>query len=137
MAKRRSVPPTGRLILDAGAVIALARRDARARATVAVAIEEGADVSIPSVVVAEAVRGRALDAPVNTVLRAVGAIDVVDERVGRTAGQLLGTAASSATIDALVVATAVEAGGAMVLTGDVADLRALAARHAEVIIAAL
>ena len=112
MAKRRSVPPTGRLILDAGAVIALARRDARARATVAVAIEEGADVSIPSVVVAEAVRGRALDAPVNTVLRAVGAIDVVDERVGRTAGQLLGTAASSATIDALVVATAVEAGGA-------------------------
>ncbi len=45
---------------------------------------------------------------------------------------LLGQATSSATVDALVVAQAVVAGGAHVLTGDPNDLEPLAARHPEV-----
>ena len=134
MAKPRRQAPPQRLILDAGAVIALARADARARAAVAAALESGAGVSIPAVVVAETVRGQAPDAPVNRVLKAVGEVDVADEAIGRTAGRLLGAARSSATIDAIVVATAVETGGAVVLTGDPGDLSALAASSAGVVI---
>ena len=91
-------------------------------------------MSIPAVVVAETVRGAAADAPVNRVLKAVGEVDIADEAVGRTAGRLLSTARSSATVDAVVVATAVEAGGAVVLTGDSEDLGALARGSPDVII---
>jgi len=50
MATRRSEAPPQRLILDAVAVIALSRSDARARAVLAAAVEAGADVSIPAMV---------------------------------------------------------------------------------------
>lgn len=126
-----------RLILDAGAVIALSRQDQRARAVLAAAREARIEVSVPSVVVAETVRGVAADAPVNRVLKAIGQVDPASEAVGRTAGRLLGQAESTATVDAVVVATAVEAGGAVVLTGDPADLGALAAAHRDVVIEAL
>jgi predicted nucleic acid-binding protein len=130
---RRQAPPQ-RLILDAGAVIGLSRADARARAALAAALEAGADVSVPAVVVAETVRGGPADAPVNRVLKAVGEVDVADEPVGRTAGRVLGSAGSAATVDAVVVATAIEAGGAVVLTGDAGDLGFLAADEPQVII---
>lgn len=135
MAKRtrRQAPPQ-RLILDSGAVIALSRSDTRARAALAAALEADADVSIPAVVVAETVRGVAADATVNRVVKAVGEIDVVDEPTGRVAGELLGMAGSSSTVDAIVVATAIEAGGAVVLTGDPDDLGALAASNRKVVI---
>lgn len=138
MAKRtRQQAPPQRLILDAGAVIALSRADQRARAALAAALEAGADVSIPAVVVAETVRGVAAGAPVNRIVKAVGEVSVADERVGRTAGRLLGEARSDSTIDALVVASAVEAGGAVILTGDPDDLRALAGDRPGVVIQAL
>jgi predicted nucleic acid-binding protein len=123
---RRQAPPP-HLILDAGAVIGLSRADVRARAALAAALEAGADVSVPAVVVAETVREGPADAPVNRVLKAVGGIDVADEAIGRTAGRLLGRAGSAATVDAIVVATAIEAGGAVILTGDAGDLGRLAA----------
>lgn len=137
MATRRAEAPPQRLILDAGAVIALSRSDARARAVLAAAVEAGAEVSIPAVVVAETVRGGAADAPVNRILKAVGEVDVVTETMGRTAGRLLGAAGSSSTVDAIVVATAVEEAGAVILTGDPKDLGALASRHREVVIQVL
>ncbi len=126
-----SVAPQ-RLILDSGAVIALSRGDQRARAFLARAVELGAPVEVPVVVVAETVRGGSRDAPVNRVLKAVDAVPRANEALGRTAGRLLGEARSSATIDALVVAQAVAAGGAHVLTGDPDDLEPLAERHPEV-----
>ena len=138
MAKRsRKQAPPQRLILDAGAVIALARADVRARAALSAALEADAEVSIPAVIVAETVRGVAADAPVNRIVKAVGEVDVADEPVGRVAGRLLGAAGSSSTVDALVVATAITAGGAVVLTGDPDDLGALASDNAEVVIEAL
>lgn len=135
MAKRTRKPqaPPQRLILDSGAVIALSRNDVRARAGLAAALEADAEVSIPAVVVAETVRGRADEAPVNRIVKAVGEVDLADEAVGRVAG-LLGDTRSSSTVDAIVVATAIEASGAVVLTGDPDDLGALAADHAEVVI---
>ena len=138
MAKRsRKQAPPQRLILDAGAVIALARADVRARAALSAALEADAEISIPAVIVAETVRGVAADAPVNRVVKAVGEVDVADEQVGRVAGRLLGAAGSSSTVDALVVATAITAGGAVVLTGDPDDLGALASDNAEVVIESL
>lgn len=136
MRTRKQAPPQ-RLILDSGAVIALSRSDARARAALAAALEADAEVSIPAVVVAETVRGVAADATVNRIVKAVGEVDLVDEPVGRVAGRVLGEAGSSSTVDAIVVATAIEAGGAAVLTGDPDDLGALAAEHAEVVIESL
>lgn len=129
--------PPKRLILDSGAVIALSRNDERARATLAAAREAGVEVSIPAVVVAECVRGSAKDASVNRVVKAVGEVIPVDERVGRTAGALLGSARSSSTVDALVVASAISLGGGVVLTGDPDDLVRLASDHAEVVVSAL
>lgn len=121
-----------RLILDAGALIALSRGDRRARAFLARALELGAPVEVPVVVVAETVRGGPRDASVNRVLKAVGSVPDTREAHGRTAGRLLGTARSTAAVDALVVAQAVEAGGAQILTGDPDDLGRLARPHPEV-----
>ncbi|HLG00511.1 MAG TPA: PIN domain-containing protein [Acidimicrobiia bacterium] len=140
MARRRPTqgPPAFRLILDSGAVIALSRRDDRARAALAAAWEVGADVSIPAVVVAETVRGSGpRDAPVNRVIAAVGEVGVADEATGRVAGALLGAAKSEATIDALVVADAIERGGGVILTADPDDLGRVAEGHTEVVIEAL
>ena len=64
-------------------------------------------------------------------------MSTADERVGRTAGRLLGEARSDSTIDALVVASAIDAGGAVILTGDPEDLRALAGDRPGVVIQAL
>jgi predicted nucleic acid-binding protein len=130
---RRRAPPQ-RLILDAGAVIGLSRADVRARAALTAALEAGAEVSVPAVVVAETVRGGAADAPVNRVLKAVGQVDPADEPIGRTAGRLLGSSGLPATVDAVVVATAIEAGGAVILTGDAGDLGLLAVDEPTVII---
>lgn len=137
MAKQHAESPPRHLILDAGAVIALSRSDMRARAALAAAVEAGAEVSIPAVVLAETVRDVATDAPVNRVIKAVGQVDLADEAVGPTAGGLLRQAGSSATVDAIVVATAVRAGGAVVLTGDPHDLGALTGGHREVVVEAL
>jgi predicted nucleic acid-binding protein len=89
-------------------------------------------VEVPVVVVAETIRGGPKDAPVDRVLKAVGSVPDTREAHGRAAGRLLGTARSTATADALVVAQAVEAGGALVLTGDPDDLNRLARPHPEV-----
>jgi predicted nucleic acid-binding protein len=135
--RRTQAPPPQRLILDSGAVIALSRNDERARAAVAAAWEAGVEVSIPAVVVAETIRGTAKDAPVNRVIKAVGEVTVVDERTARSAGALLGATGSSSTVDAMVVASAVELGGGVVLTGDPHDLGTLAADRRDVVISPL
>ncbi|MEM8993830.1 MAG: PIN domain-containing protein [Acidobacteriota bacterium] len=126
MARRRLGPAPQRLILDAGAVIALSRGDVRARAFVDRALKLGASVEVPVAVVAETLRGPARDAPVHRVLKAIGDVPATTEEVGRLAGELLGRSGSSATVDALVVAQAASSGGAHVLTGDPNDLEALA-----------
>jgi predicted nucleic acid-binding protein len=135
--RRTQAPPPQRLILDSGAVIALSRNDGRARAALAAAWEAGIEVSIPAVVVTETVRGSAKDAPVNRVIKAVGEVTIVEERTARSAGALLGATRSSSTVDAVVVASAIELGGGVVLTGDPDDLGPLAAGHPEVVITPL
>jgi predicted nucleic acid-binding protein len=130
--RRTSHQAPRRLILDSGAVIALARGDQKARAFLARALKLGALIEVPVAVLAETVRGGPRDTPVNRVLKAVGSVPIAQEAHGRIAGQLLESARSSSTVDALVVAQAVEAGGAQILTGDREDLERLAAAHPEV-----
>ena len=125
--KRTEAPASAPLILDSGAIIALSRGDQRARAFVDRALETGAELFVPAVVVAETVRGEGpRDAPVNRVLSAVDSFLAADESTGRTAGRLLGRTRSSETIDALVVAGVLELGGGRILTSDPADLGNLA-----------
>ena len=121
-----------RLILDSGAVIALSRGDHKVRSFLARALEARAQIEIPVVVVAETLRGGPRDAPVQRILKTIGSVPEAREVHGRTAGRLLGAARSASTVDALVVAHAVEAGGAHILTGDRDDLERLTASHPEV-----
>ena len=126
MARRRTPPATPpRLILDSGAVIALSRGDARARAFLHRAVTLGTEVLIPAVVLTETVRGTARDATVNRVIGAVDSVVHVDESIGRAAGALLGAAGMKQAVDALVIAVAA-AGGGRVLTSDPDDLSRLA-----------
>jgi predicted nucleic acid-binding protein len=131
MARSRQPSPS-LLILDSGAVIALSRADARARAFLQRAVELGSRVDVPAVVVAETTRGTARDAAVNRVLAAVDAVPSLDQAGARRAGSLLGATRGDNVIDALVVAHAVEAGGGLVLTSDLDGLSALAGAHPEV-----
>jgi predicted nucleic acid-binding protein len=125
MARRTTPLAAHRLILDAGAVIALARGDQRARAYLQRALELDAEVRVPVVVVAETTRGGPKDATVNRVLAAIGEPTPPTAPTARLAGRLLARARRSDTIDALVAAEAIEAGGGYILTGDPDDLRAL------------
>lgn len=130
MARTKEPVPPRCLVLDSGAVIGWARGDARPRAFLARALELEAEVRIPVAVLAETLRGGPRDAPI---LRIRNAVDVfpAGEDTARLAGSLLGRTGGSNTVDALVAAEAVAAGGD-VLTGDAGDLTALLSRHKEV-----
>lgn len=127
-----------RLILDAGAVFALARFDARALGYVARGRRRGGEVIIPVVVVAETSRGHGpRDARVNLVLETADRIPPATAETGRLAGRLLAATGSSSTVDAFVVAEAVLAGRSRILTTDPDDLGVLAQAHPEVVVQAL
>ncbi len=82
------------------------------------------------VVVAETVRGNGpRDAPVNLVLAQTAPQHPLTDRTARAAGQLLGIARSSSTIDALVAAEAIDCAPAIIVTTDPADLRQLLGNH--------
>jgi len=134
MARRRNEAQAERLILDSGAVVALARSDERARAYLRRALELDVEVAVPVVVLAETLRGGAKDAPVQRVLNSVGNSEPTTEAIGRLAGKLLGSTNRDDTIDAVIVAEAISCGGARILTSDSDDLIALASDHPAVII---
>lgn len=124
MARQGPASPPG-LILDAGAVQALALKEPEARAALTAAVEVGAFVVVPAIVVAKVTRGGPGDAAVNRVLDAVGQIVGHGEAVARLAGRLLSVSRSQDTVAALVVAEANAGGGGVVLTTDPETLRPL------------
>ena len=122
-----------RVILDSGAVIALAAGQARARQFVERALQRRDVLVVPSVVIAETTRGGPRDAGVNRVLKSVHNVAPVTERSAREAGRLLSALGlSNATVDALVVAEASRQEPAVILTSDMRDISALAAGYAHV-----
>ena len=112
------------LILDAGALIAIDRDDRSVVAQLRVAASNGLEVRTNSMVVSQVWRdGRGRQA---TLARFLQGVDVhpIDQTVGRRAGELVGTAGTSDTIDATVVLLA--AAGDRLLTSDPSDLQHLA-----------
>jgi predicted nucleic acid-binding protein len=129
------------LILDSEALNALANPTARgslslrARAIARVAHERGALVRVPAPVLAEVCRGPRFDAAINRVLNRE-AIRVADltRVIAQRAGSLLARARlpSANSIDAFVVATALEFEVSVIATGDAKDLTRLSAPYGQI-----
>jgi predicted nucleic acid-binding protein len=116
-----------RVVLDSGAVIALAAGKPRARARLTEALERRAAVFIPAVVLAEVTRGSPRDASINRLVKAVEEVVPATEATARLAGRLLGSAGRDDAVDALVVAEAATGSPTVILTADAKDLSTLAA----------
>ena len=111
------------MILDAGALIAVAKNDRRMIARLLAAHEEDEELKTHPLVVAQAWRDGRRQALLARLLRGTTIVSVDDE-LGRQAGELLGKARTSDPIDAAVVLIARD--GEAIVTSDEADLRHLA-----------
>lgn len=114
------------LVLDSGGLSRLARRNADALAVIRMFRHEGLwPPVVPSMVLVESLTGRQrTDANVNRLLKTCDVVERVPERLARRAASLRAKARRGSAVDALVIALA-EPGGD-VLSGELADLRALA-----------
>ena len=112
------------LVLDAGAFIAVDRGDRAMMARLEAAEADGIELRTSAIVVAQVWRDPAgRQARLARLLRAVD-VRVVDDRLARDAGALLGQAGTADPIDATVVLVAES--GDHLLTSDPRDLRRLA-----------
>lgn len=117
------------MVLDSEGLWAVARNDSEdARAVLAAANQAGVPVLVPAAVLAETLFGHGRDARANQVLKKLLVIPITDP-IARSAAGLKRDARMTGvapTIDAIVVATSAAAGGGVVLTSDVDDVRSLA-----------
>lgn len=121
--------PWPSVVLDSEGLWVLARNDSEdARAVLAASRQAGVPVLVPAAVLAETLFGDERDTRANQALKKLQVIPLT-ESVARSAAELkrlAGMTGVAATIDAVVVATSVAAGGGVVLTSDIDDVRALA-----------
>jgi predicted nucleic acid-binding protein len=110
------------LILDAGALIAIDRRDRRVGAMLRVAQRDGLTVRTSAAVVAQVWRDSARQASLAMVLRGIQILPV-DEVAGKRIGELLGRTRSSDIVDGHVAVMAVT--GDVVATSDAGDIQQL------------
>ena len=122
MASVEALPRSRRMILDAGGILALARREGLARAALDRAIREGYVVIIPTPVLAQVHRGGRDRAQLDRILKAVDAFLPTSERVARRAGELLAKTGTSDVVDAIVAAEALASVPALILTSDPGDI---------------
>ncbi|MGC2374109.1 MAG: PIN domain-containing protein [Solirubrobacteraceae bacterium] len=111
------------LTLDAGALIAYERGDARVREIIAVAYARGFVPTIPAIALAEVWRGDAKDARVARLLKA-SSIEVIDEHLARKAGHLRRATPGAGAIDACI-AVGVRKRGDTIATSDPNDMQTL------------
>lgn len=125
------------LVLDSGGVSRLAERSTRTLALIR--SFRAADLwppIVPTIVLVESLRGHAgRDANTNRLLKTCILETRVSEYFARRAAELRRRAGQGSAVDAIVVAFA-EPGGT-VLTGDKADIEALAARARDVTVEAV
>lgn len=114
-----------RLVLDSGAILALARGNPDVRHLIERARGTGFAVIIPTVVLAECHRGGRSDAATSRALKAVDAFASLDAVRARQAGELLAAAGMNATVDAVVAAEALASVPSVVVTSDPSDIRRL------------
>jgi len=111
------------LTLDAGALIAYERGDARMREILTVAFGRGFVPTVPAVALAEVWCGDAKDARVARLLKACS-VEPLDERRARAAGALRRTTTGADAVDACVAIGVRQRGDALV-TSDPGDMRRL------------
>lgn len=118
------------LVLDSGGVSRLSARSGRALALIRAFMDNDLwPPVVPTVVLVESLHGHAgRDANTNRFLKTCIIEPVVTDTIARRAAELRRRARQGSAVDAIVVALA-EPGGT-VLTGDKADMQALAA-HAQ------
>ncbi len=114
-----------RLVLDAGALIALSRGDIKVRAALASALVRGYEVIVPTPVVAQVHRGGPDRARTDRVLGEVNSFLPTSLESALHAGELLARARMSDAVDAIVAAEALADEPSMVLTSDFHDLARL------------
>jgi predicted nucleic acid-binding protein len=127
-------------VLDCEAFSSLARgRGARAeevRAALTAAHRANRDVIVPAVVLAELYRGHGHNQFVDSCLNRESGIDVRDttRQFARSVGGVLASAGAGSEdlADAHCVATAVDAGGGIIITGDPRDMNRLASSYRNV-----
>lgn len=113
------------VVLDAGALIAFERGDARMRALVREVLRTGAPLTIPAGVLGQVWRGAARQAPIRALMNGpTTRVPSLDQILAEAAGVLCGRASTSDVIDASVVLVA-RREKAVVVTSDVDDLRRL------------
>ena len=113
------------IVLDAGALIAFERGDARMRALVREALRGDVRLVIPAGVLGQVWRGAARQAPVRALVKGPTTfVPALDQVLAEAAGVLCGRAGTSDVIDASVVLIA-KRERAVVVTSDVGDLKQL------------
>jgi predicted nucleic acid-binding protein len=127
----KSVPPAPwpSVVVDSEGLRAVARYDSEdARAVLASSREAGVPVLVPAVVLAETLFGDNRDARVNQRLKKLQIVSVSESmaRVAAKLKRLAGMSGVTGTVDALVVALSIAAGGGVVLTADVDHIGKLA-----------
>jgi predicted nucleic acid-binding protein len=108
------------LTLDTGALIGFERADRRVLVHLKNAQIQGCELTVPTVVIAEAWRGGARSARVGKLLQAC-VVEPLFEDIARIAGEAMGATSGSTVADAIVVASAA-ARGDRILTTDFDDL---------------
>ena len=113
------------IVLDAGALIAFERAEARMRALLREALKVRARLIIPAAVVGQVFRDRATQVALRALLDGPTThVPPLDRTLAEAAGVLCGRAGTSDVIDASVVLTA-RREHAVVVTSDVEDFRRL------------
>lgn len=115
----------GLLVLDAGGVSAIAEGNGVARATLERARREGWVVVIPAPVLVEVHTGRWDHARIDLVINAVDMLIQTTPERARQAGVLRSRSGVLDVVDAIVVAEAVAALPAVIMTSDPDDIRSL------------
>lgn len=111
------------MILDAGALIAIAKNDRRMAARLLAAHEEEEELKTHPFVIAQVWRDGRRQVQLARLLRGVNVVPV-DENLGRRSGELLGKAKTRDPIDAAVVLIAED--GEAIVTSDPGDIQLLA-----------
>ena len=122
MGRDQATTVPDRLILDAGALIALARGDLRVRALIEHTLLDQVLVVVPTPVLAQVHRGGRDHARTDRAWRWIDEFVPTSERTARSAGELLARAGLSDAIDAIVAAEALDGAPAAILTSDPKDI---------------
>jgi hypothetical protein len=113
------------IVLDASALIAFERGDARMRALIREALKTGVRLVVPAGVLGQVWPGSARQAPLSALMNGpTTLVPSLDRVLAEAAGVLCGRASTSDVIDAALVLVA-RRERALVVTGDVTDLRRL------------